>query len=408
MNGTHALRAAGLLLCCALCWRLAAQGTAMPTTGTAIMDVGNRRDIHHHRNQEAREKLKRKAVQDAVERVAAVDISVVTELRVREERNGGYRSFSESYLNQVLEQYHVSWSRAGDFTFQRDPSSPRAWLCSVSGTVRQLPNTDAAPLRKARAPEEPQVLAKRGPHLYVAPGRQQQLQAWQRYAVVRTTHAASRVPGQRTAGRIVVLADEVDGRARAQVISGRYAIREGQHLVPASFPLVRGGVGYGNFQQGTPGSAEEPPAEQVQGHALDYFEESLLDGVGLLVGMDFLQVYAGDSLTYRSLAPRLGATYRLPLLPEVLHLRGTGSFGMNVPYPEQNEESQFMLLGKVDLCLNLGPVELSTGFRYNQVFNYALLSGAFTSIGIAVDLYRYIPGTHHRRYPGLRDMLGKY
>jgi hypothetical protein len=81
---------------------------------------------------------------------------------------------------------------------------------------------------------------------------------------------------------------------------------------------------------------------------------------------------------------------------------------MNVPYAEYDQESQFMLQGKADLCLSLGPVELSTGLRYNQVFNSAQVSGTFASIGIGVDLYRFIPGTHHRRYPGLRDMLGQY
>lgn len=400
------LRAATLVLWCLCIHVLPAQDEAMPTSGKAIMDVGNRRDIHHHSNHEAREKLKRKAVQDAVERVAAVDISVVTELRVREERREGSRTFSETYLNEVLQRYHVRWSRSGDFTFQRDPSGPRVWVCSVAGTVRQLPGTDAARVHKARVPEKPRVVAKRGGHLFVAPGQEGNLQAWQCFEVVRTTHAGSRVPGQRRAGRIVLLSGEEGDRARAYIISGRYAIREGQSLTPTSFPLIRGGAGYAYFERGAFGATDGTPAEQVQGHALDYFEESLLDGVGLLVGLDLMQVLTGDSITYRSLAPRLGASYRLALFPEVVHLRATGSFGMNAPYPEQEQESQFMLQGKLELCLNLGPVELSTGLRFNQVFNTAQLSGSFASIGIGVDLYRFIPGTHHRRYPGLRDMIG--
>ena len=48
--------------------------TTKPSTGIAVLDIGNRRDINHERNAGVREKLMRAAVLDAVERVAELPL----------------------------------------------------------------------------------------------------------------------------------------------------------------------------------------------------------------------------------------------------------------------------------------------------------------------------------------------
>jgi|GEM_PF-2414258 len=380
--------------------------TTRSSTGTAVLDIGNRRDITHECNTKAREKLMRAALLDAVEKVVAIDISVTTSLRVTEQRTPDAGTFREQYMNEVLQQYHVKWSRSGDYTFRRDTSEPRVWLCTVSGLIEQLPSVGAPSFSADPLPMAPYILAKRGAVVYLSLGTGSAITVGQRYEVLKRTHAGSRVPAEKVNGRIVVLATDPGSPPLTRIVTGRYGIRERYTLRPAKFPLLRGGLRVGYFERDAWQHFEDPPdSHRITGLSLDYYEQSLLDGLGVTLGIDLFTDQATDSTQFQSMAIRLGGLARLSLVPEVLHLRPTLSIGYAQPHQVYRVNGQVMLQGQLDLCLNLGLLDLSAGVRYTQLLTDPGLNGAYAICTLGVDHYRFIPSATERTQPALRTLI---
>ncbi|MBK6755588.1 MAG: hypothetical protein IPG69_18855 [Flavobacteriales bacterium] len=380
--------------------------TTKSSTGTAVLDIGNSRDITHERNTEAREKLMQGATLDAVERVVAIDISVTTALHITEHRSADAGTFRDQYMNEVLQRYHVKWSRSGDYTFRRDPSDARVWVCTVTGQVEQLPSADTPVLNMDAIPMAPYILAKRGAAVYLSPGTGSAIATGQRYEVVRRSHASYRVPGEKVKGRIVVLAAEPGSQPLARIVKGRYAVHERYTLRPATFPLLRGGLRVAYFERDAWQRMEGARASRpITGFSFDYFEQSLLDGLGVTLGLDLFTDQATDSTRFQSLAVRLGGIARLPLLPEVLSLRPTASIGYAQPHQVYKLDGQILLQGQLDLCLHLGLMDLSAGVRYTHLLTDPGLNGTYAIGSLGVDLYRLIPSARERTQPALRSLI---
>jgi|APTNR8051073442_1049403.scaffolds.fasta_scaffold00841_6 hypothetical protein len=386
---------------------LAAQ-TAIPSTGTAVLDIGNRRDITHEHNTEALGKLKREAVLDALERVVSMEIAVNSSLHIAESRSSGTgHSFEENYMNEVLQRYHVKWSRSGDYALSRDPSNARVWVCTVTGLVEQLPTSNAPLFKIDPIPKAPYILAKRGAAVYLSPGTGSAITTGQRYEVVKRTHVSSNVPGEKVKGRIVVLAAEPGSQPLAHIVKGRYALHERYTLRPAKFPVLRGGLRVGYFEreawQRSEGVSTGRP---VTGFAFDYFEQSLLDGLGVTLGLDLFTDQPTDSTRFQSLAVRVGGMARMFIVPEVLSLRPTLGIGYAQPHQVYQLNGQLLLQGQLDLCLQLGPLDLSAGLRYTHLLTDPGFNGAYGVASLGVDLYRFIPAAWERDQPGLRSLIG--
>ena len=377
----------------------------MASTGTAVLDMGNHRDIGHVRNAEARARLMQAAVLDAVERVVAIDISVSTELRVTEERSPGAGVFREQFVNEILQRYHVKWTRSSDFVIRRDPSNGRMWACTVKGRVEQLSVVDEPHMPVEPVPQEPYVLAKRGPVVYLSPRNEVVLETGERYAVIKRPSSGSRFPREKVKGHIVVMDVDGDTPALGRIVDGRYGIHERCTLRPASFPLLRGGLRIGYFERDAWRTMEQDTVSRpVTGMSFDFFEQSLLDGFGISVGVDIFSDQLSDSIPVQNLALRLGGTARIPIIPEVLYLRPMASVGYAQLNQAYGMEGQFMLQGQMDLCLSLSLLDLSGGVRYTHLLVDPGFNGAYAIASLGLDLYRFIPSTHERTKPGFRAL----
>jgi hypothetical protein len=375
----------------------------MPTIGRSVLDIGNNGDIQNARNNEQRDQLMRAAILDAIERVASIDISVVTTIRTSETREGEYGLFSEQFVNETLQRYHVRWQRTGEFIFQRDERSKRVWICSVAGSVVQL---EALPMpdQTQRMEERTRayVLAKRKGTVYLAVGADGSFKEGERYEVLRKRGGLTDKP----VGRIVV--GEADGELpiAALIVTGRHSIKERYTLRPASFPILRGGLRVSYFERDAFSKHEGAGTDQtVSGFSLDYFEYSILDGFGINLGVDLITDRASDSLQFQSLAVRIGGMAHIPLVSEVLYLRPIANIGYIDLHQTYGLSGQFMLQGQLDLCLNLGPVDLAAGVRYNHLLADIGFNGVYAVGSLGLDLYRFIPATYEREKPGLWGIL---
>jgi len=192
----------------------------------------------------------------------------------------------------------------------------------------------------------------------------------------------------------------------AHIVAGRYSIKERYTLRPASFPIIRGGLRVGYFERDPQRHLEGGvTAGKVTGIAIDYFEQSLLDGFGITIGLDLITDRTLDSLQLQSMALRIGGMARLPLVPEVLYLRPTGSIGYAQPHQAYGLNGQLLLQGQMDLSLCLGLLDLSAGIRYTHLLTDPGFNGIYAIGSLGVDLYRFIPATYKRDAPGLRGIL---
>jgi len=193
----------------------------------------------------------------------------------------------------------------------------------------------------------------------------------------------------------------------AHIVAGRYSIKERYTLRPASFPIIRGGLRVGFFQSDALQVADEQVGHRsMSGYSFDYFEYSLLDRLGITLGLDLIMDQPSDSVQLQSLAIRIGGSAQVPLVAEVLYLRPTASLGYAQPNQAYGLNGQLQLQGQVDLCLNLGPLELFAGGRYLHLLVDPGFNGAYAVGGLGLDLYRFIPATYSREKPGLRAILG--
>lgn len=376
----------------------------MPTTGKALLDIGNGRDIQDIRNDESRSRLMQAAVLDAIERVASIDIQVITSMRSTEVRGTSSIMFTEQYMNEMLESYHVRWQRTGDYAFQRDNRNRRVWICSVAGTVEQLqmPAMAEPPQRKEER-SRPYVQARRGGTVYLGEGAPGVFRAEERYEVLRLKGRST----DKSIGRVVVREPTGELPATARIVAGRYAIKERYTLRPASFPIIRGGLHLSYFQTLASLDRDELGSQApVSGYSFDYFEHSLLDGLGITLGLDLIVDQPSDSVLLQSIAVRLGGSAQLPLIPEVLYLRPIVSVGYVQPHQAYRLNGQVLVQGQLDLRLNLGPLDLFAGGRYLHLLMDAGFNGACAVGGLGLHLYRFIPATYTREKPGLRAILG--
>lgn len=378
----------------------------MPTTGKAILDVGNRNDHWDARNDENQSRLMQAAVLDAIERVASIDIHVITSIRTTEVREATSGQFSEQYMNETLQRYHVRWQRTSEFGFQRDDRNKRVWICSVAGTAEQLQAPAMAePPQRNEERSRPYVQAKRHGTAYLGEGSLAAFRAGERYEVLRRKGRLTDKP----IGRIVVKEPTGELPATAWIVAGRYAIKERYTLRPALFPIIRGGLRVGYFQANTlPFPDEQGDHRTVSGYSFDYFEYSLMDGLGISLGLDLIMHRPSDSTQFQSIAVRLGGSAQVALVPEVLYLRPTASLGYAQPHQAYQLNGQLLLQGQLDLCLNLGPMELFAGGRYLHLLVDPGFNGAYAVVGLGLDLYRFIPATYSRERVGLRAILGGF
>lgn len=383
------------------------------TSGIAILDIGNKRDIYDQRNGDALLKLKQEAVIDAIEKVATVSISVRSELSVSEHGINGQNAFFEQFVNNVLQRYNVRWTRTGDYELQQDPNRKRVWICRVSGTVEIGDEFEADPILET--PTQPFIRAKRGKRIYCTEGTAFELRVGQKIEVLKEqdVNAGS---GSIVANKVVgqaIITETQDRSATAEIVSGRYSIKDGYTVRPADFPVVAGGIKVGFFFTDEKVGIRESGSDslrQINGISIDYFELSKIKHYGVTFGVDLISDQVSDSSNNTSAIVRFGLMRPIAVLPEYVFLTPSISFG----YAALSEEygigttGRFAMQMQVEGGMRSGILEIGVGLRYNYIHGFDQLSNLYPIATFSLDLLRFARGAQDRDAPGfgmLMDLL---
>lgn len=321
------------------------QAQTTQTSGISILDIGNKRDIYDQRNRQQLLELKQEAVIDAIEKAAAISISVRSELNTIEQEIGGHNAFSEQFVNNILQRYNVKWTRNSGYEFERDPERKRIWICRVSGVV-ELGSTYEADIPGELA-KLPFVRAKQGKKIYCTDGTDIDLKVGQKIEIVKqrpVSAGSGSIMTDKVVGRAVVTETQ-DRSATAEIVSGRYGIKDGYLIRPADFPIVAGGVKIGfYFADQRVGIKEtgNDTLHKISGISIDYFELSLTKHYGVIFGVDLISDKVSDTLSLTSAIFRLGLFRPVNIIPEYFYITPSLSFG----YATLSEEYALSESGK--------------------------------------------------------------
>ena len=402
------MRTSLLLLLLLVCCDLHAQ-VGQLATGHAARLATNRLDIQHRRNDALRRQLMQDAVQDAIERVAPVEVRSNTHAAVHERRSNERTHFTDDFEQRTVQRSRIAWQRIGDFQFQRDPQRYRQWICTVSGTVRGLPvPVEFDTERLALAMDRPMVTRKRGATVQLSldgldkpkPG-----DVLESHRPARTAQGDAGVP--RVTGQLVVT--EVNDRsATARVVRGYWTARTKDAVRKGHGGILRGGVQlHYTTDAGTmlPAAGEGRPSRPVQALSVAFFEHSLLQRWEVSMGVEAISdpIPGGNPLL--SFLPHVRVGRPFALVPEVLYLTPSvgGGYGvLSSVYPAAERALPFFADGLLELSLRLGAVEVHAGARHRIMLGNEHLSGTRPTVGLRLDLYRM---THYqadgRKTPGL-------
>lgn len=381
----------------------------LPAHGEATRAALNGKDIHHPRNDELRQVLMQDAVRDAVEQVAGVQVSVVTELGVQERRGTEQTFFVEDLRTSTVQRVGIRWTRNAPFTFAPHPTLKRTWICSVSGTVQEFAlGPTGGSLNAVPYSEVGVVKHKRGAQVTISPsagdvfhpGDRIELFGSERSAHGRTADALMTRP---TAS--VYVTSVQDGQVNGTVIRGRWKVRAGQRAEPGDFPLLRGGVKVQYTLWAPPPSptTEQPFGPVTSGLSIGFFEQSLVQHWGATFGIEVATTSVSPTENVMDLYPHLGVFRPFAILPEVLQLSPSLSGGMallGTTHADGVRGLPFFLDLGLSAELRLGALDLSAGLRNRSVLGAPQLGGLGPFLGLQLDLYRLTNDTEDRITPG--------
>jgi len=382
-------------------------------TGHATRLATNRLDIQHRRNDELRARLMQDAVQDALERAAPVEVRSSTRSSVHERRSSDRNHFTDDFEQRSVQRSRIAWQRSGDFHFQRDPKHYRQWVCTVLGTVRELPVAEELdPGRLALSPARPTVTRKRGATLQLSWEGMERPKPGDVLESHRSGRAGQADGGvQRVTGQLVVT--EVNERsATARLVRGYWTARPNDLLRRADVGVLRGGLQLRYSMDADPmlpTASDVSVPRSVQSISVDFFEHSLLQRWEISAGLEVLSDRSFSTDPIMGLLPHIALGRPFALLPEVLYLTPTlgGGYGLlSSAYPAPQRSMPFFFDGLLEASLRLGALEFRAGVRYRNMLGNEHLSGLTPNIGLRLDIYRM---THFRaegrQAPGLGSGL---
>ena len=398
------------LFLCILWWlagMVCAQGPA-PTQGSASRQAHNKRDITHRSNAELRELLMQEAVNDAIDRVAPIEVRSVTKHQVGERRRDKRSTFKENFQQKSSQRTNVRWLRTSAYDFQQNVPRKGWWTCTVQGTVQPMDGGMSSPLSIVEA-ESFIVDSRKGAQVRV------ELMNPPKGIDVGERLESFSERGKRT-GQAVVTAMDADGFS-ARILRGRWSVRPGDQMEQGTFPLLSGGF---RVRGGTnapwpyrpAGTASDQANESivVQGLIFEFYERSLLKQWELHGGVELMRT--NDSIAANVFTLYVGAARPITLIPEFLQLVPSIDIGMVLSGGTVSLGAlPVFAVGSLEAQFQLGAVELSGGVRYRAMLTDSPFAGPMVTVGIGLDLYRVLgKDTGDRYQPGLslqsvKDML---
>lgn len=347
--------------------------------GRSIKKFTNGKDIHHPLNKDAKFKLMQEAVFDAIEKGAAVRISVSTYNKVVD---GASDSHFDQFISTTARQYGVAWQRKSDYNFKL--IGKRLWECTVNGLVTRTEEAATDLGNDQSILEKPApTITKRGlntVHISTSDG----IYYGQLLGV--TKDVKERVLNdydmyKKTKALIYVTQVE-KGFAMGRIVKGFYRVKVGDGVAAGNFKKTRMGF---KLEYAPKTKYNSNPSSSY--YSMSFFTDSYVNRWGFNLGFDLLLYDKTPTFSAGSmLIPNVGASYRIGILPDILFVVPEFNAGYVVLSNSYDAES-IVLNPKLYVAFRVKFLELMAGANYKFFFtDYYKQSGVFPFAGIRVNL----------------------
>jgi hypothetical protein len=346
--------------------------------GRSIKKFTSGKDIHHPINKTAKYKLMQEAVYDAIEKGAAIKISVATYNKVSD--GGGDNRQFDQFISTTARQYGVTWQRQSDYVFKL--IDKRLWECTVKGIVNRSESSGIDLGVDQVIEEQPTpTITKRGLNkVHISPSTG----IYQGQLVGVTKEVKQKVLNDYDFYRktkALVLINQVESDfAMGKIVKGFYRVKVGD--VIASGPYKKNRLGF--KLEYSPETKLNPSSSF---YSLSFFTDSYVNRWGFNIGADLLLYKADiDRDAGNLFIPHMGASYRLSILPDLLYLIPEFNAGY-VVLAESYDAESVMLNPKVYLAVRVKLIELMAGANYKFFLkDHYNQSGVYPFAGVRVNL----------------------
>jgi hypothetical protein len=347
--------------------------------GRSIKQFTNGKTIHHPLNKDAKYKLMQEAVFDAIEKGAAVKISVSTYNKVSD--GGTQTEHFDRFLSTTAREYGVAWQRTSDYDFKL--IGKRLWECKVTGQVTKS-EFDGVNLGEDEGVldiKKPITITKRGlnkVHLNSSEG------IYFGQVVGVTKDVKQRVLNdydsyKKTKALIYITNVERDF-AIGRIVKGFYRVKMGDEIAINHYKKVRMGFKL----EYSPTTKYNPAMSNI---SAGFYTDSYVSRWGFNLGGDLLFYDQTDSEPAGSLViPHMGASYRVGILPDLLFV--IPEFNAGYAFDAKTFETQSAVLNpKLFVAVRLKFVELMAGANYKLfISEFTEQSGIYPVAGVRINL----------------------
>lgn len=349
------------------------------TEGRSIRQFTNGKAIHHPLNKDAKYKLMQEAVFDAIEKGAAVKISVSTYNKVSD--GGTQAEHFDRFISTTAREYGVAWQRTSDYEFKL--IGKRLWECRVNGLVTKSEfdgvnlgeDKDVLDLKKTI------TITKRGlnkVHLNSSEG----IYAGQLVGVTKDVRqrVLNDYDSYKKTKALIYITNVEQDFAIGRIVKGFYGVRVGDEVAINHYKKVRMGF-----------KLEYAPTTRYNSMnsyiSASLFTDSYVSRWGFNLGGDLLFHKQTSSEPAGTLViPHMGASYRIPILPDLLFL--IPEFNAGYAFDAKTFETQSAVLNpKFFVAVRLKFLELMAGANYKLfISEFTEQSGAFPIAAVRFNL----------------------
>jgi hypothetical protein len=347
--------------------------------GRSIKQFTNGKAIHHPLNKDAKYKLMQEAVFDAIEKGAAVKISVSTYNKVSD--GASQAEHFDRFISTTARQYGVAWQRTSDYEFKL--IEKRLWECKVTGQVTKS-EFDGVNLGEDKEVVELKkeiIITKRGlnkVHLNSSEG------IYTGQLVGVTKDVKQRVLNDydfhKKTKALIYITDVERDFAIGRIVKGFYRVKVGDEVAVNHYKKVR--VGF---------KLEYSPTTQYNSSSSYFsaslFTDSYVSRWGFNLGGDLLFYDKTDTEPAGSLViPHMGASYRIVILPDFLFI--VPEFNAGYAFDAKTFETQSAVLNpKLSVAVRLKFIELMAGVNYKHfISEFTDQSGVYPVAGVRFNL----------------------
>lgn len=347
--------------------------------GRSIKQFTNGKAIHHPLNKDAKYKLMQEAVFDAIEKGAAVKISVSTYNKVSEGATQG--DHFDRFISTTAREYGVAWQRTSEYEFKL--IGKRLWECKVTGEVTksEFDGVNLGEDQQVLDIKKTITITKRGlnkVHLNSSEG------IYFGQLVGVTKDVKQRVLNdydsyKKTKALIYITNVERDF-AIGRIVKGFYRVKVGDEIALNHYKKVRMGFKL----EYSPTTKYNSTTSNI---SAGFYTDSYVSRWGFNLGGDLLFYDQTDAEPAGSLLiPHMGASYRIAILPDLLFV--IPEFNAGYAFDAKTFETQSAVLNpKLYVAIRLKFVELMAGANYKLfISEFTEQSGIYPVAGVRFNL----------------------